>query len=187
MEARRVTTALRFRDRAEFLRGREAEQTVAALLKDRGWYVIPSYDYSGPDGERAPKMQGAQDGVVLPDLDIAKRGSRRKWAEVKAKAAPSWTCLTQTMDHGIGYRKWCHYRRIESETGCEVWLFIIEEDTQLLLVESLDVLGPGRRYTGDLMDRGGMVFWPRQTFNCRLALNSIPGLLETRAALNFEK
>ena len=175
-----------FRLRAEFLRGRVAEQIVADFLRGRGWYVIPSYDYSGADGDKAPKIQGLHDGIVIPDLDIAKAGSR-KWAEVKAKGHADFTLKTKTYDHGIGYRNWCHYKRAQEETGCYVWLFIIEEDTQILLAESLDVLGEGRRYEGAKMDRGGMVFWPRDLFRCRLTLNSLPGLLNTTAPLTFEQ
>ena len=88
--------------------------------------MIPCYDYSGEGGNKAPRIQGQSDGIILPDLDIARSGSR-KWAEVKAKYGPTWTVKTHTYDHGIGYRKWQHYRRIERETGCHVWLFIIEE------------------------------------------------------------
>jgi hypothetical protein len=175
-----------FRQSSAFLRGREAEQRVAVFLQRRGWYVIPTYDYSGEDGNKAPKIQGSSDGFVIPDLDIAKAGSR-KWAEVKAKAGPSFTCKTQSEDHGIGYRKWLHYKRCQRETGCHVWLFIIEESTQILLAESLDVLGDGRLYSGDKMDKGGMVFWPREAFRCRVQLNSLPGLFDTKAPLPFEK
>jgi hypothetical protein len=175
-----------FRERAEFLRGRVAEQIVATFLQQRGWYIIPSYDYSGEDGNKAPRIQGLYNGFVLPDLDIAKVG-HRKWAEVKAKGRPTFTRITQTYDHGIGYRKWNHYRQIQQLTGCHVWLFIIEENSQLLLAESLDVLSVGRRYEGDDMDPGGMMFWPRTAFNCRVALNALPGLFDDHKLLTFEK
>lgn len=156
------------------------------MLQGRRWYIIPSYDYSGPDGDRAPKIQGAHDGIVLPDLGIAQAGNM-KWAEVKAKGRPTFTRKTGTYDHGIGYRKWCHYIRIQKETGVHVWLFIIEEDTQRLLAESLDVLGEGRRYDDNKMDLGGMVFWPREKFRCRIALDSIPGLFDPKKKLPFEE
>ena len=174
-----------FRQRAEFIRGRDAEQWVAGLLQKRGWYIIPSYDYSGEHGDKAPKIQGAKDGIVLPDLGMARSGIL-KWAEVKAKAHADFTLKTHTYDHGIGLRKWSHYKRVQRETGCQVWLFIIEEDRQLLLVESLDRLGVGRPYNGDKMDYGGMVFWPRTTFSTRIAIDEIPGLFDPRKPLSFE-
>ena len=53
-------------------------------LQARGWHVIPSYDYSGEDGCKAPRMQGVDSWFTLPDLDIARNG-KRFWVEVKAK------------------------------------------------------------------------------------------------------
>jgi hypothetical protein len=160
-------------ERPEFLRGRVAEEFVAGLLRSRGWYVIPSALYAGPDGNGAPLARDSDSAIVLPDLDVARHGTRR-WAEVKAKAAPTFTRKTFTYDHGIGLRKWIHYRRIERETGAHVWLFIIEECRQVLLFESLDRLGDGRRYTGEEMDPGGMMFWPRTLFQ-KMLLNALPG------------
>jgi hypothetical protein len=177
--------AMPFRQRPEFLRGRDGEQKVARWLQSRKWYIIPSYDYSGPDGEVAPKLRGQQDGIVLPDLGLAKAGLL-KWAEVKSKWAPTFTLLTHTYDHGIGYRNWCHYKRFQDETGCHVFLFILEEVSQTLLVERLDNLGKGRHYFGDEMDHGGMVFWTRDSFSQKYALDAIPGLLDSDADLPFE-
>src|SRR5690606_40649353 len=73
-----------FREKEEFRRGRNGERLVAELLQSRGWYVIPSYDYSGEDGDKPPRLQGAVDAFPLPDLDVARDGQRR-WAEVKTK------------------------------------------------------------------------------------------------------
>jgi hypothetical protein len=178
-------TAIPFRQSRAFIRGREAEQRVAAWLQGRGWYIIPSYDYSGEHGDKAPKIQGAAEGIVLPDLGIARAG-QMKWAEVKAKAGPTFTVTTHTYDHGIGYRKWQHYRRVQQETGCHVWLFIVEECTQLLLAESLDKLGDGRLYDDNKMDPGGMVFWPRLVFGSKLLLAAIPGLFDPAVPVAFE-
>jgi hypothetical protein len=178
--------AMPFRQSPEFLRGRDGEQKVAAWLQGRGWYIIPSYDYAGPDGEKAPKIQGAHEGIVLPDLGIAQAG-RMRWAEVKAKGAPTFTLKTKTYDHGIGFRHWCHYLRVQKETGCHVWLFILEENSQQLLAESLDILGDGRVYDDNKMDPGGMVFWPRERFSNRVSLNSLPGLFDPKKKLSFEE
>lgn len=178
--------AVAFRESPEFLRGRDAEQRVARVFQQRGWFVIPSYDYCGEDGNKAPKAQGVSDGIILPDLGIAQRGIM-KWVEVKAKSCPTFTIKAHSYDHGIGLRKWTHYKRCQHETGCHVFLCIIEENSQMLLLERLDTLGEGRTYTGNKMDAGGMIFWPRLKFGIRIKLDSIPGLFDEKKKLPFEE
>src|SRR5690606_14799396 len=158
----RVGTA--FRETEEFRRGRNGERLVAELLQSRGWYVIPSYDYSGEDGDKPPRLQGLSEAFPVPDLDIARDGQRR-WAEVKTKAAATYTRLTGRLEHGIPKRHYWAYRRVQEITGCEVWLFIYEEQTGDVLCARLDDLDSVKReYNGPKMSRGGMVFSPRSTF-----------------------
>src|SRR5690606_34450197 len=80
-----MRSAVAFRETAEFQRGRTGERLVAELLQSRGWYVIPSYDYSGEDGDKPPRLQGLREAFPVPDLAIARDGIR-SWAGVKTKA-----------------------------------------------------------------------------------------------------
>lgn len=157
------------RETEKFKRGQNGERVVANLLKQRGWFVIPSYDYSGEDGNKAPKMEGCTAALVIPDLDIAKAGERR-WAEVKTKALATLHRKTGVLEHGIPVRHWHHYQQVEAETGCPVWIFIYEESTGAVMCAEMRALGGGRVYDGPKMSRGGMVFWPRDRFRvfCRL-------------------
>lgn len=150
-------------DNPEFIRGRAGEMTVAKLLRERGWYVVPSYDYSGANGDKAPKLTGLRDGFAIPDLDVARDG-KRIWVEVKVKAGPTYHRITQVYEHGISLRLFGHYRRVEAITGCVVWLFILEEDSMLLRIASLQSLGDPRTYDGKRMGRDGMAFWPQERF-----------------------
>ena len=153
-----------FRETVAWQKGHNGERRVAQLLKERGWYVIPSYDYSGEDGDKAPKLDGLRDGFPVPDLDIAKDGERR-WVEVKTKAAASYTRVTGRLEHGIPKRHHWAYKRVQEITGCEVWLFIYEEQTGDVLCARLDDLDAVKReYDGPKMSRGGMVFFPRDAF-----------------------
>ncbi len=149
-----------FRERPEFLRGRAGEQRVATWLQGRGWYVIPSYDYSGESGDKAPRLIGADEAFPLPDLDIAKGGQRR-WAEVKTKYAATFTRKTQTYDHGINYRHFEAYLRVQEETGSECWIMIYEESTGCLIGRPLSELGLPRRATSLGIP---MAYWPRTSF-----------------------
>ena len=155
-----------FRERPEFLRGREAEQQVARWLQERGWYVIPSYDYSGEDGEKAPRLQGIKAGHAVPDLDTAKSG-KRVWLEVKAKASANvWRSAQpwgepNTPEHGINYSNYLGYREVKRITGDEVWIAVYEQDTGALLVAEIDALGDPR--IGNWLGTK-IANWPRVKF-----------------------
>lgn len=178
-----------FHNSEPYLRGREAELRVAAWLQNRGFYILPSCDYSGPEGDHAPKIHGTKEGLILPDLAIAKKG-RLKWAEVKAKYEPTYSRCTGTYDHGISRRLCNHYLRVQEETGAPVWVFIVEEKTQTLLFQSIDELRKaeniGHKYFGDVMDHGGMVFWPRTIFHPWI-LSEMLGLFDIDIPLAFEQ
>lgn len=150
-------------DTPEFERGRAGEQAVAKWLQERGWFVVPSYDYSGADGDKPPRLQGLESRYAIPDLDIARAGLRI-WAEVKVKGTPSWHRVTQVWEHGISRRLHQNYCEVQRITGTPVWIFVLEERDDVLIAQSLDLLGAPRVYDGSKMGRDGMSFWPRQRF-----------------------
>src|SRR3972149_1435615 len=92
-----------FKETEKYKKGHTGEKIVTEMLQKRGWYVIPSYDFSGPNDDKAPKLQGLGNGFVLPDLDISRNG-KRKWAEVKTKDEATFTRITQKLEHGIPLR-----------------------------------------------------------------------------------
>lgn len=150
-------------DTPEFARGRQGEIDVAAWLQARGWYVVPSYDYSGAEGNKPPRLQGRIAGYAIPDLDVSKDG-QRIWVEVKSKREPTLHRMTGTLEHGISLRLWRHYQQVQSITGSQVWLFVLEELKRALFAQSLACLGEPRIYEGQKMGRGGMAFWPCDRF-----------------------
>lgn len=147
-----------FHERPEFKRGRAGELKVSAWLQERGWFVIPSYDYSGDDRNKAPKLQGASEGFPVPDLDVCKSGDRR-WVEVKTKTAADFTYKTGQWEHGIEH--YDDYVRVAAETGTEAWLAIYETSTGDLLAQSFAGLGEPRRST---LHGKRMAYWPRSRF-----------------------
>lgn len=145
-------------------RGRTAEELVADILRKHGYYVIPSYEYSGRDDDKAPKLTGYDKHYTLPDLDVSGNG-QRFWVEVKLKAEPTWTRKLQRYEHGIPLRHYQDYLQVERITGCPVYLAIVEEDTGLILFQSFRKLTECVRiYDGAKMSRGGMAFFPRDSF-----------------------
>jgi hypothetical protein len=144
--------------------GRTAEETVARILQWRyGCHVVPVYDYNNEN--KAPKLQGAECELVVPDLDVSKDGIR-SWVEVKAKNnSGSPTRLTGRIEHGFSWRLFRQYRDVQHITGTPVYILIFEIVSGDILFQSLDVLDAVKRvYDGDKMDRGGTVFFPRETF-----------------------
>jgi len=152
------------RDTEEFKRGRNGERIVARLLQLAGYAIVPSYDYAGEDGEKAPRLQGIRESWVIPDLDIGQDGTRF-WVEVKTKQAATLRHITGIYEHGMSLRQYQHYLEVQRITGTSVWLFVYEEDTDDVLFERLDRIALFERlYHGNKMGRSGMVFFPRDRF-----------------------
>lgn len=154
--------------------GRAAELRVSLWLRERGWYVIPSYDYSGDGRNKAPRLQGIADAFPVPDLDVCRklpgRNPERRWVEVKAKQAATFTHKTGTYDHGIEH--YDDYMRVAELTGTEPWLVVVEiatirESRSLwgergrIWMQSFARLGEPRR-TGMFGKR--MAYWPIDNF-----------------------
>ena len=154
-----------FRQSAEYQRGHWAERLVLAYLQSvEGWFCIPSYDFCGQDEEKAPRLQGRKESHVLPDLDMSRRGVRR-WGEVKFKSTATWHRNTQKWEHGIPRRHFDDYLKVQEITGCKVWLYVFQEDSEHLLYASLDrLLDHARFYHENKMSRGGMAFFPLDKF-----------------------
>jgi hypothetical protein len=148
------------RDQPQFAVGAATERRVAAWLQERGWHVIPSYDYAGPDDDKPPRLQGFKSGYAIPDLDCA-RGGIRRWVEVKYKSYSPFYRKGGYHTHGISLRLLEHYRTVEVITGTECWLAIYQADTRELLMQSLGELGDPQ----EGIDQGKPVaYWPRKRF-----------------------
>ena len=165
-----ATKQISFKETDEYKLGHTGELIIANLLQKEGWYIIPSYDYSGEEGNKAPKMQGLTESFVLPDLDRCKDGTR-EWAEVKTKTEATYTRTTRRLEHGLALRHFNDYKKIQEITGCKVWLFVYENVAGYVLYQLIDKLELNKRiYSGDKMDRGGTIFFPRDSFKsfCQL-------------------
>ncbi len=149
----------------EYRRGHGGELLVARELLRRGWHVIPSYDYSGEEGNKAPRLEGLRVRYVIPDLDVCKAG-QRVWIGVKTKSAASRGRLSGELEHGITLRHWQAYRAVERETGSEVWLAIWEQDSgQVLAARIRDLPAPRiSRMRKAGRDEGDMAFFLRSSF-----------------------
>lgn len=144
-------------------RAKTVEEAVSAWLQQRGGFVLPAYDYSGLQDDKAPRLTAVlpEDSLIVPDLFCARNG-RSTWVEVKLKAGASFTRLTQRLETGLSRRLWDHYLAVEKTTGLPVWLLFVHEAEQEMRGESQQALlnSTPRYYTGTKMGRAGMVFVP---------------------------
>lgn len=150
--------------RHHFSTGRAIEDAIKAHLKKKGWLIIPTADIVRADG-KGPRAEGERETLVLPDFDVVAPREGRFWAEVKAKSGADFTILTRRLEHGIGLFYFRQYLAIAARTHAPVLLFIYELNTGLLLHQDCARLASqARYYTGEKMDAGGMVFFPRDAF-----------------------
>lgn len=175
-----------FIERVEFKRGRACELAVSAYLRERGWYVIPSYDYAGLDHDKPPRLQGLRNAYPIPDLDTCRDGCR-VWLEVKGKASARMYYKTGKYQHGI--HNYEHYLEVQEQTGSQVWLAIVEyADVHTwdelgvagqMLVQSLDALGSPQQ--GRLLGKPAS-FWPRDAFRPHYRFTNLPAALDEMLA-----
>lgn len=125
--------------------GAKAEFVVAEMLKSDGWYIAnaSSLDQiAGDDG--APLVRGKDDKKITPDI-LAVRDGRTVWVEVKLKTTGAeYIRKNKQYEHFIDRNNWHSYLQVESESGREVWLAIVEQPEQTLrrqLIEDIDVVG----------------------------------------------
>lgn len=167
-----------FRERPEFKFGTSGERLVANWLKNNGVYVIPSYDYTGDDRDKAPRLQGLVRSYVIPDLDTAKSGVRR-WVEVKTKSAATQSYRYYgTFDHGIEERLLLNYQTVQEITGTEAWVCIYEHEAAKVLLAPVDYVltetarEPDRRRR--MHDGKTGIYINRETFTEHDPYGSIP-------------
>ena len=146
--------------------GRRCEIALSKSLKQREWYIIPSYDYTGKDQAKAPRLEGRLKGFVVPDLDVSRAG-RRFWIECKYKSRPNpWRMHGGRLYHGLDTRHVNDYLRVQEITGCRVRICILERAGRAVLVNWLDKIYPNRMERPPTkIWRSGSVLFPRDDFD----------------------
>lgn len=131
------------RDDAAFQRalslGNMGEKLVCRYLRSTGCGVVPSYEFAGKDGQKAPRLMFESKGFAIPDLDVCKAGTR-SWIEIKTYHGPAPNYRHGFLVHGIPKRLASDYAAVEFETGTAVFVAILELDSGALLVARLSTL-----------------------------------------------
>lgn len=161
-----------FEQRLEF--AKQFEKAVAAWLQRRGWLVLPTYDFSGKDDDKAPKLMAQQwsKSLIVPDL-LACRGETH-WVEVKYKTHAEWTWMTQRYETGLNLRLWDHYREVWRVSGIKIWIVFVHRDEAEMRCGDIEYLNKLRRvYRGDKMSPGGTIFFPWEKLHRLAGLDEV--------------
>lgn len=146
---------------AQLARAREWEVAASEWLRTRGWYTLPTYDYSA-GGDKAPKLMaptGLPD-LVIPDL-LTMNTEGRRWLEVKFKTHADLHRTSGELVTGISRRLLGHYRSVQKVTGTTVYVVFIHEKEEEVRGGTLAELDAAYShvYDGDRMGPGGMIFF----------------------------
>jgi len=140
---------------------RQFEKALAAWFQTRfGAYILPTYDYSGLQEDKPPKLLAESESLVIPDLLICRRG-KTTWVECKWKSSTALHRNTNTPTTGINLRHWEHYLRVRRVSGCDVVVMFIHIAEQEMRGDTIETLRANEhhRYDGGKMGRDGMIFW----------------------------
>lgn len=128
--------------RAKLDAAREWEKRLARWIRSRGWFVVPTYDFSGKGDDKAPKLLaplGTRD-LVLPDLQCFRDGEHQ-WLECKWKTCASFYRKGGHLTTGIATRLLAHYVEVQRATRARVVLAFLHEREMEIRGGSLDALG----------------------------------------------
>lgn len=122
--------------------GAQGEAIVRKWLKRQGYLILPA---SLIKDTGAPMLTGEQIKAILPN-NLTWKDGQPGWVEVKTKScATKHVNPPQRWEHGLPLRHWNAYLKVQELTGIPVSLAILELDTKLLLLGTLNSLEKGKR------------------------------------------
>jgi len=139
-------------------RSKVYEMQFGGYLRQRGYYVLPTYDYSGLGDKKAPALHGKNESLVIPDL-LAWRDGRAVWFEIKLKEHADFNRVRQHAVTGFSLRHYRHYQRVKAETAAPVYIIFVHLAEQCIKYGELDALPISHIYDGEKMGKHGMVFF----------------------------
>ena len=171
---------MRLRDTHEFQWGESFERALSRYLQERGWGILPVYNYSGGD-DRPPLLEIVCEntlaaGVVLPDMLAAKEG-HSSWIEAKRKTSGNYTRLLHRWETGFSLRLYKHYMSIGEGSGLPVYVFFGHDAEDEVRWTRLGELTP-RIYEGPRMGPHGMVFFPWAALHFLCPMGDVLACLE---------
>jgi len=122
--------------------GKKGEGIVRSWLKKQGYIILPS---SLIEEGGAPMLTGEHIKAILPN-NLTWKEKQPGWVEVKTKSfATLHEKPPHRWEHGLPLQHWNAYLKVQELTNIPVSLAVLELDTKLLLIGSLDSLEKGKR------------------------------------------
>lgn len=140
--------------------GRKWEMRMATWASSRGWYVLPTYDFSGASEDKAPKLLSPADAedLVVPDLQCICNGSM-KWLEVKYKSNADLYRRGNYLVTGISQRLLRHYSEVEAQSPGPVVVAFVHGKECEVRGTNVRTLLDTVAYRSDFPPMGPMAFW----------------------------
>lgn len=179
-----------FQRKLEF--GKSGEKAVQRWLNERGWWALPTYDFSG---RGAPSWQKGQQQIIAPDIHAAKDGVSR-FVEVKTYAKSVLNRKRGYLVHGVPGRHWRAYQDACELTGIEGWLVVLELSAGDMLARKLDNTDTFGCSCGGCAHGGRCraqlrqgVYWPRDSMAAigRLDATTLALLRQEHSALHQDQ
>lgn len=140
-------------------RGSVYEAAFANWLQaERGYHILPAYEYSGLANSHAPCLALGDEKLVTPDV-LAFKSGLGLWFDPKLKTRADLYRKTNTWETGTPLRNYRDYERIAALTGMDVWLVFIHEREQVVKVGKVGAMPHSHTDTTERMDRGGTIFF----------------------------
>lgn len=141
------------------------EELVENVIQYYGWGTIPRRKFNTDGGNSvAPMLEKKDELSVLPDIEAMKEG-RIEWVEVKMKSCFDLHRKSQKEQHGVDRSNWKDYEKMQRESGHNVWLFIYEKCTGVLLRQKLDKIFIHHEWTDGGANGEHMVYFNRELFD----------------------
>lgn len=130
------------------------------MQQERRLYTLPTYDYTGLANDKAPRLMGASDRLIIPDLLVFGEAGAR-WCEVKYKDHADWNENRKRLVTGIPSHHWEQYQIVCRVTNIPVFLSFIHRKQNHVSLDSVEALSRkiSHTYDGRKMGRNGMTFF----------------------------
>jgi len=122
--------------------GQEGEKEVAFLLLQKGYSILPLYQFTD---DISPKILKGDLSFVSPDLTIFKNG---KTTFIEAKRKTRWVKHNNIIETGCDYRLYQHYKKVAAETGIELWMVFVHENETPNGIYAINIKEDGRYWDG---------------------------------------